>query len=222
MPSSRRVRFAIIALAITALALYYFSVRPSLEKISRSAVCCRSELIVSVQNDSGTQEFYSRTVAALDKKQSSDAEVSRKLHEVKDDFQAHRPQAPIGGTTGQKPLADDSNKDKSHVEVEVPQNLPTDKAAQMKAPSDNRPPEDGTSGEKSVAGRKTMQKGDARKTQLEQDSSSVVGKEKSTETSTQKAEVQQETKESKEAHEVEQEINSILKRSPSTSPSSHL
>ena len=177
------------------------------------------ELIVTIQYDSSSQEFYSRTVAALDKKEKSDTEVARKLHEVEDDAKAHRPQTPIGGSSGQKPLADEPNRDKSHIEIEVPQNLPTDKAAQMKAPSDNRPSEDGPGGEKSVAGRKTMQKGDARKTQVEQESSSGVNKQKTTETGTGKAEVQPETRESEEAHEVEQEINSILKRSPSTSSS---
>ena len=172
---------------------------------------------MTLQNDSSSKEFYSRTVAALDKKEKSDAEAARKLHEVKDDAKAHRPQTPIGGSSRQKPLADDSDRDKSHVEIEVPQKLPTDKAAQMKAPSDNRRTEDGMDNEKSVAGRKTMQKGDARRTQLEKESSSGVSKEKTTETATEKNEAEEETKESKEAHEVEQEINSILKRSPSTS-----
>ena len=172
---------------------------------------------MSLQNDSSSQEFYSRTVAALDKKEKSDAEVARKLHEVKDDAKAHRPQTPIGGGSGQKPLADDSDRDKSHVELEVPQKLPTDNAVQMKAPSDNRPPEDKMDSEKSVAGRKTMQKGEAKKSQSEKGSPSGVSKEKPTETATEKNEVKEETKESKEAHEVEQEINSILKRSPSTS-----
>lgn len=124
------------------------------------------------------------------------------------------PQPPVGGGSGQKPLADDSGIDKSHVEIEVPQRLPTDKAAQMKAPSDNRASGDS---EKSVAGRKTMQKGDAKKSQSEKESPSGVGKEKTTERPTEKNEIKEETKESKEDHEVEQEINSILKRSPSTS-----
>ena len=143
--------------------------------------------------------------------------MARKLHEVKDDAMAHKPQQPIGGGSGQKPLADDSDRDKSHNEIEVPQKLPTDKAAQMKAPSDNRPPEDKMDSEKSVAGRKTMQKGDSKKSQPEKDSPSGPGKDKTTETDGEKKEAKEETQETKEAHEVEQEINSILKRSPSTS-----
>lgn len=142
--------------------------------------------------------------------------MARKLREAKDDAKAHRPQTPIGGDSGQKPLADDSDGDKPHVDIEVPQNLPTDKAAQMKAPSDNRPSEDKMDSEKSVAGRKTMQKSDAKKTQLEKESSSGASKEAATETATEKNETDGEIRESKEAHEVEQEINSILKRSPST------
>ena len=168
-----------------------------------------------MQSDASSQEFYSRTVSALDKKEKSDAEVARKLHEVKDDATAHKPQLPIGGSSGQKPLADDSDRDKSHVEIEVPQRLPTDKAAQMKAPSDNRPSEDKADGEKSVAGRKTMQKGEPKKGQSAKESPLGGSKEKTSDSDTEKKEALEETQESKEAHEVEQEINSILKRSPS-------
>ena len=180
------------------------------------------KLTLTLQSDSSSQEFYSRTVAALDKKEQSDSEVAHKLHEVKDDAMAHKPQQPIGGGSGQKPLADDSDRDKSHVEIEVPQKLPTDKASQMKAPSDNRPPEDKMDSEKSVAGRKTMQKGDSKKPQAEKDPPSGVGKDKITEATGEKKEVMEETQETKDAHEVEQEINSILKRSPSTSCRSFL
>ena len=175
------------------------------------------KLTIVMQSDSSSQEFYSRTLAALDKKEQSDAEVVRKLHEVKDDALAHKPQPPIGGGAGQKPLVDDSDRDKSHVEIEVPQKLPTDKVSQMKAPSDNRPPEDRLDSEKSVAGRKTMQKGDTKKPQAEKDPSPGISKEKAVETDGEKKESKEDTQETEEAHEVEQEINSILKRSPSTS-----
>ncbi len=144
--------------------------------------------------------------------------MARKLHEVKDDAIAHKPQLPIGGSSGQKPLADSSDRDRSHVEIEVPQRLPTDKAAQMKAPSDNRPSEDKADGERSVAGRKTMQKGDPKKVQSEKESSIGGLKEKVIESDADKKEAKEGSQESKEAHEVEQEINSILKRSPSTYP----
>ena len=142
--------------------------------------------------------------------------MARKLHDVKNDAMAHKPQQPIGGGSGQKPLAEDLDRDKTHAEIEVPQKLPTDKAAQMKAPSDNRPPEDKMDSEKSVAGRKTMQKGESKKPQAEKDSPSGVSKDRTTETNGEKKETKEETQETKEAHEVEQEINAILKRSPST------
>lgn len=142
--------------------------------------------------------------------------MARKLHEVKDDAIAHKPQPQIGGTSGQKPLADDSDRDKSHVEIEVPQRLPTDKVAQMKAPSDNRPSEDKVDGERSVAGRKTMHKGEPKKAQSDRQSSLGGSKDRIVESDTEIREPEEESQETKEAHEVEQEINSILKRSPST------
>ena len=46
------------------------------------------------QNDSSSKDFYSRTVAALEKKQASDQEVAQRLQNIRDAAKAQEPVVP--------------------------------------------------------------------------------------------------------------------------------
>ena len=94
------------------------------------------------QRDTVTQEFYSRTVAALDAKQASDAEAANKLRTIKESVANtkanQRPIGDSGSSSSGKSAADDDDavassqkpltppkkgkdkEDKAHVDVEVP------------------------------------------------------------------------------------------------------
>lgn len=96
---------------------------------------------IFLQRDTVTQEFYSRTVAALDAKQASDAEAANKLRTIKESVANTKAnQRPIGDSGGsssgksatydddavassQKPLTPPKkgkdNEDKAHVDIEV-------------------------------------------------------------------------------------------------------
>ncbi|KAG8533457.1 uncharacterized protein KY384_002240 [Bacidia gigantensis] len=150
MPSSRRLKTIALAIAV---------------------IFC---FILFVGRDTTTQEFYTRTVAALDKKHASDAEAASKWRTIKDPA---KNQEPISdGNTAQKPL------DESSDDGEQPHGEPE------KYPKTESKDEEGD--EKSVAGRKKM-KGEGHKSDRPH--------------------------KSKEERQVEAEMNSILKRGPSTS-----
>lgn len=157
------------------------------------------------QNDSSSQDFYSRTVAALDKKQTSDQEVAQKLQDIKD---AAKAQEPVVPTTPQKPIAA-SNEDGKPIEVKTPayaEEQNSDNPAGGKADDDA----------KSVAGRKTMLKGgETKDLHSGKEAPMAVDREKEKYPAGKKVE-KEEKVESKEDHEVEMELNSILKKGPST------
>ena len=111
---------------------------------SWNKISCVENLLSTIllQRDTVTQEFYSRTVAALDAKQASDAEAANKLRTIKESVtNAKANQRPIGDSgssssgksatddddavaSSQKPLTPPKKgkdkEDKAHVDVEVP------------------------------------------------------------------------------------------------------
>ena len=158
-----------------------------------------------VQNDSSSQDFYSRTVAALDKKQALDQEVAQKLQDIKDAANAQEPVVP---TTPQKPIVE-STEDGGPMDAKVPvyaeergSGIPTREIVDDDA--------------KSVAGRKTMMKGgETKDLHSGKEAPMAVDREKEKYPAGKKPE-KEEKVESKEDHEVEMELNSILKKGPST------
>lgn len=157
-----------------------------------------------IQNDSSSQDFYTRTVAALDKKEISDQEVAQKLQQAKD---AAKVQELVGVTSPQRPIA-------ANIEDQNP--------VQVKAPVHSEEGDrDGLATEviresaKSVAGRKTMKGGEHRDMHSGKGAAMVSNREKGKTTS--QKEGKEEKVESKEEHEVEMELNSILKKGPSRS-----
>lgn len=179
MPSTRRVKVLAIALAVAVCTILYLS------------------------NDSSSQDFYSRTVAALDKKQASDQEVAQKLQDIKD---AAKAQEPVVPTTPQKPIAA-SNEDGKPIEVKPP-------AYAEEQNSDNPTGGKADDDAKSVAGRKTMLKGGETK-DLHSGKEAPMAVDRGKEKYPAGKKVEKEEKvESKEDHEVEMELNSILKKGP--------
>ncbi|CAF9937518.1 MAG: hypothetical protein ALECFALPRED_007279 [Alectoria fallacina] len=179
MPSTRRVKVLAIALAIAICTILYLS------------------------NDYSSQDFYNRTVAALDKKQVSDQEVAQKLQDIKD---AAKAQEPVVPTNPQEPIAA-STEDRKPIEVKVP------------AYAEEQDSEDPTVGRsdddaKSVAGRKTMLKGGETKDLHSGKEAPMVGDREKEKYPAGKKVEKEEKEESKEDHEVEMELNSILKKGP--------
>lgn len=139
MPSSRRTKQIVIAVALFVLFLVY------------------------VSRDTTTQTFYTRTVQALDAKKLSDEKAANKLRTIKDASKAGKPIGG-GGDAAQKPLADSGRRDESVGDGEVSSKRKSkedagdrgspDSLAQEKAPYEKSQGEaaDG----KSVAGRKKM------------------------------------------------------------------
>ncbi|CAD6590513.1 MAG: hypothetical protein ASARMPREDX12_004397 [Alectoria sarmentosa] len=179
MPSTRRVKVLAIALAIAICTILYLS------------------------NDYSSQDFYNRTVAALDKKQASDQEVARKLQAIKD---AAKAQEPVVPTNPQEPIVA-STEDRKPIEVKVPGYA---EEQDSEDPTVGRSDDDA----KSVAGRKTMLKGGETKDLHSGKEAPMVGdREKERYPAGKKVE-KEERVESKEDHEVEMELNSILKKGP--------
>ena len=157
------------------------------------------------QNDSSSQDFYSRTVAALDKKEASDQEVAQKLQDIKD---AAKAQEPVVPNTPQKPI-DVSTEDERSMEVKVP-------VSEEGQGSENSIMAKGNDDAKSVAGRKTMLKGgETKDLHSGKEAPIAVDREKEKYPAGKKVE-KEEKVESIEDHEVEMELNSILKKGPST------
>ena len=158
------------------------------------------------QNDSSSQDFYSRTVAALDKKQVSDQEVAQKLQDIKDAAKAQEAAVP---TTPRK-ATDVSTGDGEPIEIKGPtyaEEQDIENPIMGKIDGDAR----------SVAGRKTMLKGgETKDLHSGKEAPMAVDREKEKYPAGKKPE--KETKmESQEDHEVEMELNSILKKGPSKS-----
>lgn len=168
-----------------------------------------------MQRDSSSQDFYSRTVAALDKKEASDAETSRKLQEIKD---AATNKGQVTAPSLQKPLADSVAPAESHVSVEVPyKSIATDEASgssNMEKKVVMKPvAEMETEKERSVAGRKTMRGGELKDVHSGKEAPVSVEKQRVGDV---KIDEKKEEK-STEEQEVDLEINSILKKGPSKS-----
>lgn len=179
MPSTRRVKLLAIALAIAVCTIFYLS------------------------NDSSSQDFYSRTVAALDKKQALDQEVARKLQDIKN---AAKAQEPVIPTVPQKPIAASADDGKP-IEVQVP-------AYAEEHDKENPTMKIGDNDAKSVAGRKTILKdGETKDLQSGKEAPMAVDREKEKYPAGKKVE-KEEKVESEEDHEVEMELNSILKKGP--------
>lgn len=130
--------------------------------------------------------------------------MAQKLQEVKDAAKAQEPNvvAPL-----QKPIAGDSNP----ADFEIPK-YPVVGDGE-KAATDT-----GADGGKSVAGRKTMKGGETKDLHSGKEAPMVADKEKGAEGD--EPEGKEETTKTKEDHEVEIELNSILKKGPSKSPNS--
>ncbi|KAL9127490.1 MAG: hypothetical protein Q9217_003646 [Psora testacea] len=186
MPSSRRIKTIATALAIAACFLLFMS------------------------RDTSTQEFYSRTVAALDKKEASDAKAASKLRTIKDTSKNEEPTRV--DSTLQKPLAEPASKDKSHTDEEIPLkgdpndylvDKPTADKASKEVVSERTTSEKGDDDTRSVAGRKKMKGGESKDLHSGKESPKEGKKEK-----------KKEPLKSKEESEIETEMNSILKRGP--------
>ena len=148
-----------------------------------------------LQNDSSSQDFYSRTVAALDKKDTSDKDVAQKLKAVKD---AAKAQDPDGRASPQKPIvavADNTNS----VDVPLPSEIGGTSNGAAAATGD---------GGRSVAGRKTIKGGEAKDVHSGKEAPKYPDTSKDKEDEGKKVETE-------EDHQIEIELNSILKKSPS-------
>ena len=156
---------------------------------------------VLLQNDSSSQDFYSRTVAALDRKDASDQEVSEKFKATKD---AAKAQEPDGMASPQNPIAAD-REERKPIDVEIP-------LASETAGSDRGTASKTGGSVKSVAGRKTIKGGETKDVHSGKEAPKYPdpSKEKGDE---EKKEVQ----ETEEEHELEVELNTILKKGPSMS-----
>lgn len=160
------------------------------------------------QNDSSSQDFYSRTVAALEKKQASDREVAQKLQDIKE---AARAQGAVLPTTPQKPIAV-SIEDERPIEGKISTTTNEQDSAFLQM-------EKGDDDARSVAGRKTMLKGgEIKDLHSGKEAPIAIEREKEKYPAGKKVEIQEKA-ESKEDHEVEMELNSILKKGPSMSDS---
>ena len=142
-------------------------------------------------------------MTALDRKETSDQEVSHKLQEVKD---AAKAQAPIGVSPPEK--ASSAGSDSNDADVATSAVVEGSSKASTDAKAD---------GEKSVAGRKTMKGGETKDVhsgkEAPKDLPKAADKQKvedADEVSSKADKV-----ESKEDHEIETELNSILKKGPS-------
>ena len=206
MPSTRRVKVMAITLVIVVCTVLYLSVRPALT-ISHLAVSCSKTLANAhshFQNDSSSQDFYDRTVAALEQKQASDQEVAQKLQDIKD---AARMQEPVALTTPQNAIAAGA-KD----EIPIDRKLLTLEKQSTGNSKTGKTDDDA----KSVAGRKTMLKGgETKDLHSGKEAPMAVEREKEKYPAGKKVEMKEEV-ESEEDHGVEMELNSILKKGPST------
>lgn len=178
MPSTRRVKVMAITLVIVVCTILYLS------------------------NDSSSQDFYDRTVAALEKKQASDQEVAQKLQDIKD---AARMQEPVAPNTPRKADAADA-KD----EIPIDSKFLTLEHQGTGSSQTGKTDDDA----KSVAGRKKMLKGGETK-DLHSGKEAPMAAEGEKEKYPAGKKIEKEEKvESEEDHEVEMELNSILKKGP--------
>lgn len=160
------------------------------------------------QNDSSSQDIYSRTVAALEKKEASDREVAQKLQDIKD---AARAQGAVLPTPPQKPIAV-SIEDERPIEGKISTSTNGQDSAILQLGK-------GDDDARSVAGRKTMLRGgEFKDLHSGKEAPMAVEREKEKYPAGKKIE-KQEKAESNEDHEVEMELNLILKKGPSTSNS---
>lgn len=154
-----------------------------------------------LQSDSSSQDFYSRTVAALDRKDTSDEEVAHKLQAVKD---AAKSQEQDGRGSPQKPIVAVAD-DKKPVDVPIPSEIgSTDRGAAATI----------AGGERNVAGRKTIKGGETKDVHSGKEAPKYPDTSKEKEDGDEK----KEKAETEEDHAIETELNTILKKSPSMLP----
>ena len=195
----RRTKTLVVFVAIAIFAIFYLTVRyrspfplPQLPP-----PLYRTNISSPSQNSSrraATQarDFYSTTLEALN---AQDAETARKLEESR--LAAKKGAKPEAAGPA-KPLAE---AEQIPIEVEIPQRDDGEGAEKAK--------------EKGVAGRRKMKGGEkwdmasGKEAAMQVDKAGDGGKEK-------------ETKETKEEHEVEVELNAILKKGPSKSFPIHI
>ena len=173
MLSQRRVRGIAIIVVVSILMIIY---------------------ITTAAQSTQTSEFYTKTVAALDRKAKAAKQEAADL-ELKQRIAEREKIAKVNTEVDEKPSFDAEKLDAITGEREAPQQPIT-------PPSKD---EDAGEGEKSVAGRKKMK----------DDKSSGQGVAKLG--NTEKGSGSTDKDETEEEHAVEVEMNSILKRSPSTS-----
>ncbi|KAK3168814.1 hypothetical protein OEA41_005262 [Lepraria neglecta] len=157
--------------------------------------------ILYLCNDSSSQDFYSRTVAALDRKDASDQELAQKLQAVKD---AAKTQNPDAVAAPQKPIAVEP-EDKKATDADVP-------LASEVGGSDKGTGSTTEEGRKSVAGRKTIKGGESKDVHSGKEAPKYPDPSKEKE-----GEEKEEGKKTEEEHEIETELNAILKKGPSVS-----
>ena len=156
---------------------------------------------MSFENDSSSQDFYSRTVAALDRKDASDQEVAQKLQAVKD---AAKAQNPDSVAAPQKPIAVEPEDNKA-TDTDVP-------LASEVGGSDKGTASTTGEGRKSVAGRKTIKGGESKDVHSGKEAPKYPDPSKEKE-----GEETEEKKKTEEEHDIETELNAILKKGPSVS-----
>lgn len=153
------------------------------------------------QKDTSSQEFYTRTVAALDRNDASDQEAALKLQAMKD---AAKAQDPVGMMKApQKPVVGGADKKASFPAPEPSALAATEKAAADKVV-------DSVDSEKSVAGRKTMKGGETKDLRSGKEAPLYPKGDVANETTA------EEKAETEEEHKIESELNTILKKGPST------
>ncbi|KAK4694410.1 glutaredoxin 3, partial [Lecanoromycetidae sp. Uapishka_2] len=175
MPSTRRVKVLAICLAIGVCTVLYLS------------------------KDSSSQEFYSRTVAALERNDASDQEAALKLQAMKNAANAQDPVRQV--ETPQRPIAGSADK-----KAPFPDPDPSALAASEKEVAEKVV--DSVDVEKSVAGRKTMKGGETKDLRSGKEAPLYPKGDVTNETTA------EDKAESEEEHKVESELNTILKKGP--------
>ena len=130
--------------------------------------------------------------------------MAHTLQEVKDAVKA---QEPVGVIAPQKSTTGNAEDRKSAVVSKQPD---SDSAPSGKAIEDNN-----SDGEKSVAGRKTMKSGEMKDLRSGKETPLKIDKTKDKVAEVRKDDEEAEKVQSKEDHDVEVELNSILKKGPS-------
>lgn len=203
MPSARRIKVVAALIAVVIFCLYYFSVRPL--PLGPDQAPKLSTPFGELQNDPSTlssSDFYSRTVAAMDREAQRSSHVDPATPAKHDTMNHKANQVGADGKVNEPPPIPPA-KGQEHEAVLV---APDDKSLKPDKPD-----------AKGVAGRKKYMGGE--NWDVASGKQAPIGaKRKGDEDSEAVEEKAKESKaETEEEHEIEVELNAILKKGPSES-----